>query len=120
MEEVVDINRFTEKLQEALSAAQSKAVRQGHQQVDVEHLLVSLLEQERGLAVSIFNKADVDVGTLRRRLEQELDKLPKVSSPPGGGDQVYITGRLNRLLTEAEDESKKLGDQYISIEHVLL
>ena len=116
----MDINRFTEKLQEALSAAQSKAVRQGHQQVDVEHLLVSLLEQERGLAVSIFNKANVDVGTLRRRLEQELDKLPKVSSMPGGGDQVYITGRLNRLLTEAEDESKKLGDQYISIEHVLL
>ena len=120
MEEIVDINRFTEKLQEALSAAQSKAVQYGHQQVDTEHLVLSLLEQEGGLAISIFNKANVDLETLRRRIEQELEKMPKVSSPQGGGEQVYITPRLNKLLTQAEDESKKLGDQYISIEHVLL
>src|SRR5262245_53682366 len=119
-EGIMDINRFTEKLQEALSAAQSKAVRYGHQQVDVEHLLVALLEQERGLANSILNKANVDVESLRRRLEQELQKLPKVSSSTGAADNVYITGRLNKLLTQAEDESKKLGDAYISIEHVLL
>jgi ATP-dependent Clp protease ATP-binding subunit ClpB len=120
VEEIVDINRFTEKLQEALSAAQSKAVQYGHQQVDTEHLVLSLLEQEGGLAISIFNKANVDLETLRRRIEQELEKMPKVSSPQGGGEQVYITPRLNKLLTQAEDESKKLGDQYISIEHVLL
>ncbi|HYR44521.1 MAG TPA: ATP-dependent chaperone ClpB [Terriglobia bacterium] len=116
----MDINRFTEKLQEALSAAQSKAVQYGHQQVDTEHLVLSLSEQESGLAVSIFNKANVDLETLRHRIEQELEKMPKVSSPQGGGEQVYITPRLNKLLTQAEDESKKLGDQYISIEHVLL
>jgi ATP-dependent Clp protease ATP-binding subunit ClpB len=120
VEEIVDINRFTEKLQEALSAAQSKAVRYGHQQVDVEHLLVALLEQERGLANSILNKANIEVENLRRRFEQELEKLPKVSSPAGSAENVYITGRLNKLLTQAEDESKKLGDAYISIEHVLL
>src|SRR5881296_3405402 len=120
VEKAVDINKFTEKLQEALSAAQSKAVRYGHQQVDNEHLLLSLLGQDRGLAISIFNKANVDVETLRRRLEQELDKVPKVSSTTGSADQVYITARLNRLLAQAEDESKKLADQYISIEHVLL
>src|SRR5215510_13428008 len=119
-EGIMDINRFTEKLQEALSAAQSKAVRYGHQQVDIEHLLVALLEQERGLATSILNKANIDVDNLRRRLEQELEKMPKVSSPTGAAENVYVTGRLNRLLTEAEDESKKLGDAYISVEHVLL
>ena len=53
----MDINRFTEKLQEALRAAQSKAVRNGHQQIDVEHLLAALLDQEGGLAPSILNKA---------------------------------------------------------------
>ena len=116
----MDINKFTEKLQEAFGTAQSKAVRNGHQQVDVEHLLLSLLEQERGLATSILGKTNIDVENLRHRLGQELDKLPKVSSPAGTADQIYITGRLNRLLTQAEDESKKLGDQYISIEHVLL
>src|SRR5262245_25280575 len=119
-EDIVDINRFTEKLQEALGAAQTKAVRYGHQQVDVEHLLVALLEQERGLVTSILNKANIEVESLRRRLEQELEKMPKVSSPTGAADNVYVTGRLNRLLTQAEDESKKLGDAYISVEHVLL
>jgi ATP-dependent Clp protease ATP-binding subunit ClpB len=116
----VDINRLTEKLQEGLSAAQSKAVRYGHQQVDVEHLLSALLEQDRGLAVSILNKANVDVENLKQRLDQELDRMPKVSSSTGAADNVYITGRLNKLLTQAEDESKKLGDAYVSIEHVLL
>ena len=68
----MDINRFTEKVQQALSAAQTKAVRYGHQQIDVEHLLAALLEQERGLATAIFTKADVDPDSLKRRVEQEL------------------------------------------------
>jgi len=116
----MDINRFTEKLQEAIRAAQSKATRYSHQQIDVEHLLVSLLEQEGGLAASILTRAGVNVSGLSARLEQELDRMPKVSSPSGPPDQIYVTGRLNRLLTSAEDEAKKLKDQYISVEHVLL
>src|SRR6476659_2068622 len=116
----MDINRFTEKLQESIRAAQSKAVRHGHQQLDVEHLLLSLLEQEGGLAASILTRAGVNVDALTTRLGQELDKMPKVSGPGGAPDQVYLTGRLNRLLTTAEDEAKKLKDDYISVEHVLL
>ena len=116
----MDINRFTEKAQEALSAAQSKAIRASHQQVDVEHLLSALLEQERGLAASILTRAGAPVDVLKRRVEQELERLPRVSSPSGGADQVYITGRLNRTLTQAEDEAKRLKDQYLSVEHLLL
>jgi ATP-dependent Clp protease ATP-binding subunit ClpB len=116
----MDINRFTQKGQEAISSAQTKAVRYSHQQVDVEHLLASLLEQEGGLATSILNKADISTDSLKRRVEQELDRMPKVSAPAGGPDQIYVTGRLNRLLTQAEDEAKKLKDDYISIEHLLL
>src|SRR3954447_16826831 len=84
----MDINRFTEKAQEAIRSAQSKAVRYGHQQIDVEHLLAALFEQENGLAPSILNKAGVNVEALSRRLEAELDRLPKVSGPSGGPDQV--------------------------------
>ena len=102
----MDINKLTEKLQEALSSAQSKAVRYSHQQVDVEHLLLALLEQERGLAISILNKANVDLETLRRSIEQELDRMPKVTGPTGEPGQVYVTGRLNRLFTQAEDEAR--------------
>src|SRR4030095_16938130 len=116
----MDINRFTQKAQEAISSAQTKAVCDGHQQVDVEHLLASLLEQEGGLATSIFTKAEVKLDGLKRRVEQELERMPKVSGPGGAPDQIYITGRLNRLLAQAEDEAKKLKDEYVSIEHLLL
>src|SRR5689334_19663114 len=116
----MDINRFTEKLQEAIRSAQTKAVRYGHQQVDVEHLLAALLEQQGGLASSILAKAGIQVDSLSRRLEAELDRLPKVSGPGGGPDQIYVTSRLNKLLANAEDEARKLKDEYISIEHVLL
>src|ERR1700682_597818 len=116
----MDFNKFTEKVQEAVRAAQSKAVRYGNQQIDVEHLIAALLEQEGGLAPSILNKADVSLGPLKSRLEQELDKLPKVSGPGGSPDQVYVTGRLQKLLTQAEDEAKALKDEYVSVEHILL
>jgi ATP-dependent Clp protease ATP-binding subunit ClpB len=116
----MDINRFTEKLQEGIRAAQSKAVRYGHQQIDAEHLLAALLEQEGGLAPGILTKAGMNVDNLTRRIETELDRMPKVSGPSGGPDQIYVTQRLNRLLTEAEDEARKLKDEYISVEHVLL
>src|SRR5947207_6679455 len=116
----MDIKRFTEKLQEAVRAARGKAVRSGNQQVDVEHLLAALLEQEGGLAASILGRAGVNPETLARRLESDLERLPKVKGATGGPDQVYVTARLNRLLTAAEDEAKKLKDEYISVEHVLL
>jgi ATP-dependent Clp protease ATP-binding subunit ClpB len=116
----MDINRFTEKLQEAIRAAQSKATRYGHQQLDVEHLFASLLEQEGGLAGSILSRAGVNIDTLRPKLEQDLDRLPKVSGPSGPPDQIFVTARLNRLLTQAEDEAKALKDEYVSVEHVLL
>jgi ATP-dependent Clp protease ATP-binding subunit ClpB len=116
----MDMNRFTEKAQEALAAAQRQAVRLSHQQVDVEHLLLALLEQEQGLAAPIFQKAGVSGDRLKRRVEQELERLPRVSGTSGGPEQVYVTGRLNRLLTQAEDEAKRLKDEYVSVEHLLL
>src|SRR5579863_8698054 len=116
----MDINRFTEKLQEAIRSAQSKATRYGNQQIDVEHLLSALLEQEGGLAPSILAKAGIQVEPLARRLEAEIEKLPKVSGPSGGPEQVFVTTRLNKLLTVAEDEARQLKDEYISVEHVLL
>src|SRR5712664_1965470 len=116
----MDINRMTEKAQEALRAAQSEATRQGHQQIDVEHLLVALLSQEGGLAKSILDKAGVDADLVRRRVEAEIARLPKVSSTSGGAGDVYISGRLNKLLVQAEDEARQLKDEYVSVEHILL
>jgi len=116
----MDFNRFTEKLQEAVRAAQSMAVQHGNQQIDTEHLMLALLDQEGGLAPSILNKADIRVDALRMRFQQEVDRLPKVSGSTGGPDQVYVTQRITKLLTQAEDEAKRLKDDYVSVEHVLL
>ncbi|HWB84130.1 MAG TPA: ATP-dependent chaperone ClpB [Bryobacteraceae bacterium] len=117
----MDINRFTEKMQEALHAAQGFASRHNHQQLDVEHLLLALLEQEGGLAGAILTKAGVATDVLRQRLDGELGHMPTVTGPGGAPpDQIYVTGRLSRILTHAEDEAKKLKDEYVSVEHVLL
>ena len=92
----MDFNRFTEKLQEAVRAAQSLATSHGNQQVDVEHLLLALLEQQGGLAPSILNKADVKVETLRTRVQQEIDRLPKVGTRmrcPLCGEEHFWTSR---------------------------
>ncbi|MEO7144879.1 MAG: Clp protease N-terminal domain-containing protein [Bryobacteraceae bacterium] len=116
----MDINRLTDKTQEALQTAQSEAVRRNNQQVDVEHLLAALLAQKGGLAASILKRAGANVETLVARLDQELDRVPKVTGPSGTPDQIYVTQRLNALFTRAEDEAKRLKDDFISVEHFLL
>jgi ATP-dependent Clp protease ATP-binding subunit ClpB len=116
----MDFNRFTEKLQEAIRAAQSIAVQHGNQQIDTEHLMLALLDQQGGLAPSILNKADIRVDALRTRFQQEVDRMPKVSGSGGSPDQVYVTNRITKLLSQAEDEAKRLKDEYVSVEHVLL
>jgi ATP-dependent Clp protease ATP-binding subunit ClpB len=114
----MDQNKFTEKSLEALSAAQRLAAKFHHQQVDVEHLLLALLDQERGLAGSILTRAEVPVDALKIKVQRELEKLPRVSG--SSADNIGITSRLNRLLALAEEEAKKMGDEYTSVEHFLL
>jgi len=116
----MDFNRFTEKLQEGFRSAQSIASARGQQQIDVEHLLLALVEQEGGLAQSLLTKADVPPGMVRQKLVEVLDKLPKVSGSAPGVDQLYLTKRLQDLLARAESEAKRLKDDYISVEHVVL
>lgn len=116
----MDFNRLTEKSQEAIRQAQQSAVDYGNQQVDVEHLLLAMLEREGGLAPSILARADVSLENLDKRLTQEIEKLPKVSGSAVRPDQVYITTRLSHLLTVAEEQAKRLKDEYVSIEHLLL
>ena len=116
----MDFSRLTEKSQEAIRQAQSLAIAHGNQQVDVEHLLLAMLEQEGGLAPSILLRADVPPETVHRRLQVEIDRLPKVSGSATRPDQVYVTSRLNSLFATAEEQAKRLKDEYVSIEHLLL
>jgi ATP-dependent Clp protease ATP-binding subunit ClpB len=116
----MDFNRFTEKVQEAIRSSQAIALKNGHQQVDAEHLLLALLDQPEGLALSLLGKAKADVGALRLKLRAEIEKLPKVSGPSGAPDQVYVTTRFTKLFADAEDEAKQRKDDFVSVEHLML
>ncbi|NSL51479.1 ATP-dependent chaperone ClpB [Calidifontibacillus erzurumensis] len=116
----MDMNKMTEKTREALVNAQSLAVRKGHQQVDVEHVLQAMLTQEEGLTNSILQKLNINTQTVLALVETALKKIPQVSGSGVESGSVYITQRLQALLVRAEDEAKRLKDEYISVEHLLL
>ncbi|CAN5446755.1 ATP-dependent chaperone ClpB [soil metagenome] len=116
----MDLNKFTEKAREALAVSQSFAVKQGHQQLDIEHLLTALLDQDRGLVPAILQKADVPLAQLAEKLRTDLDRRPRVTSGSGTPENMYATGRFNKLLADAEDAAKNMKDEYVSVEHLLL
>ncbi|MCI5064482.1 ATP-dependent chaperone ClpB [bacterium] len=114
----MDMNRFTEKSQEGFAAAQKKAVSLGHQQVDVEHLFFALLQQGDGVLPRIFEKMDVDTAELGVAVENILSRKPSVSGPGIESGKVFLTPQLGKLCVAAEEEAKRLGDDYISVEHL--
>ena len=116
----MDINKLTQKTQEALQAAQTKALKAGHIEVDGEHLLAALVEQQGGLVPRLLQKMDVPVESFAAALRRELEKRPSVSGPGVEAGKIYVTQRFNRLLIKAEEEAKRLRDDYVSVEHVLL
>jgi ATP-dependent Clp protease ATP-binding subunit ClpB len=116
----MNLNRLTERSQDALREAQSLATRANNQGVDVEHLMLALCQQRDGIAAPLMQSAGVELRTLLTRLQQEVDRLPKVSGPAARPDQVYVTPRLSQLLTKAEDEATALKDEYVSVEHLIL
>src|SRR5213596_1691572 len=117
---MVDLNRMTHKVQEALQGAGGIATRRSHQGIDVEHLLQALLEQADGLAPNLLEAAGVAPLAVEEAVERELARRPQVSGPAAGPSQTFITQRLSQLLTKAEDEMRALKDEYLSVEHLLL
>ncbi len=109
-------NQFTEKAWEAISRTPDIAKSAGHQQLESEHLMSSLLQRD-GLATSIFNRLEMSVQQLRDRTQEFIDRQPKVS---GSGTSVYLGQSLDKLLDRADTHRKNYKDEYISIEHLLL
>jgi ATP-dependent Clp protease ATP-binding subunit ClpB len=116
----MDPNHLTQKSQEALHDAQTKALRFGHTEVDGEHLLLALLDQAEGIAPRLLSQAGADPDRLRQALESELARRPRVSGPGASPGQIMVTQRLSRLLDAAEQEAGRLKDEYVSVEHLLL
>jgi ATP-dependent Clp protease ATP-binding subunit ClpB len=116
----VDLNKLTQKSQEALHDAQTKALRFGHSEVDGEHLLLALLDQAEGLVPRLLETAGADPGRLHDAIEGDLKRRPGVSGPGVSPGEVRVTQRFSRILDAAEREANRLKDEYVSVEHLVL
>jgi ATP-dependent Clp protease ATP-binding subunit ClpB len=114
----MDMDRFTDKAQEAIGAAQEIALRMNHQQVDGEHLHMALLTQEEGLIPRLISFTGVDIGLLISDVQRELDKLPAVYGTGASG--LYASRRLNSILLQASDEAGRFKDEYVGVEHIYM
>ena len=115
----MDMNQMTERLREALTLAQQEGIRRQQQTVEPEHVLWALISQEKGLAGSLLGKCGLSPDVVRARVEEAMDKLPRVTGAMEA-NKVYVSQRLNEVLVDAFDRAKKMGDAYVSVEHVLL
>jgi len=109
--------RFTEQAQEALTASQQLVGEYRHSQWDVEHILLALLQQEKGLVGDILRELGVDADAVRREIVAALEKVPKLSHV---AEQIYATPRTRDLLTDAAAEADRLKDEFIGTEHLLI
>src|SRR3984885_5656884 len=112
----MNLNRYTEKAQEAIATAQQDAERAGHPEVLPEHLLVALLKQPEGIAPAVLAKMSVNPASAAAAVQALVDKLPRVQ----GGAQPGIGARLRKVFTAAEQEAGHLKDEFTSTEHLLL
>jgi ATP-dependent Clp protease ATP-binding subunit ClpB len=114
----MQIEKFTLKAQEALQEAKAIAERKNHQQIDVEHLLLALLEQKEGIVIPILQKLGANIDLMISQLDEELNRIPKVTG--GGAGQVYLSSRLNEIFNAAWKETERLMDEFLSTEHLLI
>jgi ATP-dependent Clp protease ATP-binding subunit ClpB len=116
MSKTMNLNKYTEKAQEALVAAQGLADREGHPEITPEHLLLTLLEQRDGIVPSIVRKMNADPAALAAAVRAEIGRSPKTH----GGAQAGLSARTRQVIAAAEDEAARLKDEYVSTEHLFV
>ena len=112
----MNINKFTQKSIEAVNGCEAIAREYGNQQIEQEHLLLSLLRLDDSLIAKLLERMNVPVEAFTQNLQQLVERLPKVS----GSTQMYFSNDANKVLTGAEDHAKAMGDEYVSVEHLFL
>ncbi|MBQ2041271.1 MAG: type VI secretion system ATPase TssH, partial [Lachnospiraceae bacterium] len=113
----MNINKFTQKSIEAVNGCQKVALEYGNQQIEQAHILYSLLSLDDSLIGKLLQKMGIDPESFRRDLTDVISRYPKVS---GSSANLYFSNDANRVLTEAEDHAKAMGDEYVSVEHLFL
>jgi len=116
----METEKLTIRVQQSLNDAYEEAVRNNHQQVDIIHLFSALVNQKDGLIPNVFEKMEVDVEGIKRKINLELEKMPKVLGEGARSSRVTATRRINEVLVKAQDISEKFHDSYISVEHIMI
>ncbi len=117
----MNVQKLTQKSIEALQNAQSAASSYGNQTVDQQHLMLALLTQENGLIPQLLTKMEVDPDNFKAAVTQSVNTIPKVSFSGGRqADSVYVSNDLDRSMTDAEECAKRMKDEYVSVEHIML
>ena len=116
----MNTQKLTQKSIEAIQSAQSLAVSRSNQQIDQLHLLLALLTQQNGLIPQLIQSMGIDERAMTEETERCVDALPKVTGSGRRADEVYVTVDVDKALTEAEEQAKHMGDEYVSVEHLFL
>ncbi len=111
-----NLNKYTEKAQEAIYSAQEMAQKYNHSQIGVEHLMLALLRQQEGVVPQVLGKLGIRLESIAREIEQELERQPRAYGPV----QVYVSQPLSAVLRSAQEEAERMRDEYVSTEHLLL
>ena len=116
----MNAEKFTQKSIEAVREAQECAIRNQNMQIDQQHLLYALLNQEGGLIAQLMKKMHIDSGRMKTACDREIQRIPKVSGPGREADRVYISQAVDAALTEADQQAQYMKDEFISVEHIML
>ena len=116
----MNAEKFTQKSIEAIGEAQKLAISNQNMQIDQQHLLYALLNQEGGLIAQLMKKMRIDVNAMKNACDREIRRIPKVSGPGREADRVYVSQSVDNALIEAEAQSGYMKDEFISVEHIML
>ena len=116
----MNMQNFTQKSIEALTEAQKIALQNQNMQIEEEHLLQALVNQQNGFIPELFKKMNINVNMLKSELDNAIEAIPSVTGTGREPDKVYISNDVDKVLLSAEDEAKKMQDEYVSVEHILL
>ncbi len=116
----MDLSKFTRKSQAAISAAQTLAIKNRHVEVDLDHLMIAMLDQDQGLIRRLVERMDIPAAAFTRAIEVQLASKSTQAGPGAAEGQVFVTQKAQRALVRAQDEATALKDEYVSVEHILL
>ena len=116
----MNAQKFTQKSLEAIQEAQNTALQHNSMQIEEEHLLSALFRQENGLIPQLFKKMGIDGEAFGRELENRIDRMPGVTGPGREPDKIYVSGDVDRVLADAEQQAERMKDEYVSVEHIFL